>query len=293
MALIFSAVVEHEARASDSAAITKNFKTFIVFTNWLSLQKYENFAIFAKELIIDDLILMLGIILTAILFSAQATPMYCSAVKTEGTAVWFDGLDSVKFIVVDKQRLSLNLYDEGGDVMKTYSIACAVNLGNKEKKGDHKTPEGRFAINQILNSSHLSHDFKDGKGPIAGAYGPWFLRLDVPNFIDIGIHGTHIPESIGSRSTEGCIRMRNEDIEDLKREAFIGMPVIILPDGHKTEIPAKYLDGEQPAYTGPAIQKPVSERQKETPQTGKFAIAAISGLLLLAGLVLFLRFIRK
>jgi len=143
---------------------------------------------------------------------------------------WFDGLDTTSFLLIDKQKLLLSLIGPGGQVERSYGIACAMYPGNKVRKKDHRTPEGRFPINQILNSSYLSHDFRDGKGPVPGAYGPWFLRLDVPGFIDIGIHGTHLPESIGSRSTEGCIRMRNEDILDLKERVAVGMPVVILPD---------------------------------------------------------------
>ena len=68
-----------------------------------------------------------------------------------------------------------------------------------------------------------------------GAYGPWFLRLDVPGRRDIGIHGTHLPESIGTRATEGCIRLANEDIKDLKERIKVGTVVTILPDTVEVE----------------------------------------------------------
>ena len=139
------------------------------------------------------------------------------------------GSDDIS-IVINKQQLTLTVLDSKGDTLKTYRIACAVNYGPKTRKGDHKTPEGTFPINQILNARGLSHDFKDGKGPIPNAYGPWFLRLDVPGFIDIGIHGTHLPESIGTRATEGCIRMNNSDITELKGMVKLGTKVTILPD---------------------------------------------------------------
>lgn len=145
-------------------------------------------------------------------------------------ASWFDGLDTTSFLLVDKQKLTLSLVRPGGQVENSWGIACGVNYGNKTKKGDHKTPEGRFPINQLLNAKGLSHDFGDGKGPIPDAYGPWFFRLKVPGFITIGIHGTPFPESIGSRATEGCVRMRNEDILELKKHVSVGMPVVILPD---------------------------------------------------------------
>ena len=50
---------------------------------------------------------------------------------------------------------------------------------------------------------------------IKGAYGPWFIRLKTP-WKGIGIHGTHDPDSIGKDITEGCIRLKNSDLLDLK-----------------------------------------------------------------------------
>lgn len=137
---------------------------------------------------------------------------------------------SYPFIVVNKQAFTLTLVDSLGYAIKEWGIACAKNYGPKKRRGDHKTPEGTFKINELLNAKGIPHDFHDGKGPIKDAYGPWFLRLDVPGFWDIGIHGTPFPESIGSRATEGCVRMRNEDIVDLKERVKLGTVVIILPD---------------------------------------------------------------
>lgn len=138
--------------------------------------------------------------------------------------------DSYPFIVVDKQGFKLSLVDSAGYAIKEYGIACAVNYGPKQRRGDHKTPEGTFKINELLYAVGIPHDFHDGKGPIKDAYGPWFLRLDVPGFRTIGIHGTPFPESIGTRATEGCIRLRNDDITDLKNRVRLGTTVIILPD---------------------------------------------------------------
>lgn len=143
---------------------------------------------------------------------------------------YLDPAESEPFIIVDKQAFTLTLVSSAGEAIKEYGIACAVNYGPKKVRGDHKTPEGTFKITQLLYAKGLSHDFGDGKGPVRDAYGPWFLRLGVPGFIDIGIHGTPFPESIGSRATEGCIRMRNDDITDLKQRVKVGTRVIILPD---------------------------------------------------------------
>lgn len=150
-----------------------------------------------------------------------------------GIKMWYnheiDKISNARFIIVDKETLSLKLYDYTGSELNSYGISCGKKLGNKRVIGDLKTPEGVFHITEIEEASTWGHDFKDGKGKIEGAYGPWFLRLEVPGHKGIGIHGTHKPESIGTRDTEGCIRLKNEDISDLKTKVNVGMVVIVLP----------------------------------------------------------------
>ena len=130
------------------------------------------------------------------------------------------------FIIVSKQEMKLRRYDLKGNILEEYLIACGRNYGNKQKRGDNRTPEGVFTVQQIQNASAWTHDFKDGKGEIKGAYGSHFIRLKT-NFQGIGIHGTHAPESIGTRATEGCIRLKNEDLLKLVKNIKIGMVVII------------------------------------------------------------------
>lgn len=145
---------------------------------------------------------------------------------------WYDGkvddIANARIIIVDKEKMKLHLMDYEGNEVRNYDICCGKNYGNKQTVGDMKTPEGIFRITDIEDASTWEHDFKDGKGRIEGAYGPWFLRLAVPGHKGIGIHGTHKPESIGTRDTEGCIRLTNEDITDLKSRVNPGMVVIVL-----------------------------------------------------------------
>ena len=129
-------------------------------------------------------------------------------------------------IRISKADYTLTLY-KGDEVVKTYSIAVGRNPGDKQRRGDNRTPVGDFKIVSIENASKWSHDFRDGKGNIKGAYGPWFLRLDAKGWKGIGIHGTHDPDSRGTMATEGCIRLSNEDIDDLKQYAYRNMPVVI------------------------------------------------------------------
>lgn len=101
---------------------------------------------------------------------------------------------------------------DGDRTVGCWPVALGSGSGQKQKKGDCRTPQGRFVLQSRQNSSTWAHDFGDGKGPIAGAYGPMFLRIKCPPWTGIGIHGTHDPDSIGTRATEGCIRLKNEDL---------------------------------------------------------------------------------
>ena len=144
------------------------------------------------------------------------------------------------FLVVSKKDLRLIVYarSNGGDTiaLASYPVCMGKNKGDKQKSGDMRTPESPagkpFTISMIQDASTWKHDFGDGRGSIL-AYGQWFLRLegDYPGN-SIGIHGsTGNRYSIPGRGSEGCIRLRDEDIVHLKENyAFKGMNVYIERD---------------------------------------------------------------
>lgn len=152
---------------------------------------------------------------------------------------WYNRvLDNVKhssFIIISKQDMMLYLYNYKGKLLQKSEIACGINYGNKKKKGDSKTPEGVFRIGEIKDASNWSHDFKnDDKGEIPGAYGPNFISLEVPGHSGIGIHGTHDPNSIGTRASEGCVRLNNKELIKLVKKINTATVVVITPS--KTDI---------------------------------------------------------
>jgi lipoprotein-anchoring transpeptidase ErfK/SrfK len=104
---------------------------------------------------------------------------------------------------VDKSENRLMLY-AGDDLIKTYVVATGIG---------ERTPIGTFTIENKLVDPVWYH---------AGA----ILPPDSPDNIlgtrwlgfsasGYGIHGTTIPESIGTNATEGCVRMHNHDVEEL------------------------------------------------------------------------------
>ncbi len=134
------------------------------------------------------------------------------------------------FVIIDKSNYSLKLYKYTGELIQDSKIAYGKIPGNKRKIGDLKTPEGIFSILSVEDASGWEHDFKDDTlGKIKGAYGPYFIRLSVPGHKGIGIHGTHDNNSIGSRASEGCIRMKNEDLIKLVKKIKTTSVVAIIP----------------------------------------------------------------
>lgn len=150
---------------------------------------------------------------TALLISAEVPP----AGQSVGVVIVIDKTNYVLVVLRD------------GEPVKKFGVAVGKNRGNKRKAGDMRTPEGAFVVERIQDASAWTHDFGDGKGVIAGAYGPLFIRLKTPPWKGIGIHGTHDPDSIGHDVTEGCIRLRNQDVLALRKWVRVGTPVVINP----------------------------------------------------------------
>lgn len=136
------------------------------------------------------------------------------------------------FLLIDKGTKTLQVYDDYNQVSKFY-ITIGKEPGNKLKPGDNRTPEGIFTVKSIEPSSHWFYDFKDDSiGSIEGAFGPWFIRIEVPGFRGIGIHGFIDDTTLGTRNSHGCIRLNNDELLELVKLVKPGIPVVILPDKH-------------------------------------------------------------
>ncbi len=119
-------------------------------------------------------------------------------------------------IIVDKKQNILSLKC-GREVVKTYRVATGA--GNN-------TPVGRFTVRSRLENPVW---YKKGV-PIEAddpenALGTRWLGLDQTQY---GIHGTIHPESIGNHVSHGCVRMLNEDVEELYDVVPLGTKVIIV-----------------------------------------------------------------
>ena len=141
-----------------------------------------------------------------------------------------------RFIVVDKYSMRVMLFDRMGRLERAYKMACARNYGTKHEKGDERTPEGFFSVENIYDSTDwLFVDDNGKKSDIKGQFGPRFIRLRIPGTSQIGIHGTCSPRSIGWCCSHGCIRITNEQIMELVELVEPGMPVIVNPGRRDTK----------------------------------------------------------
>ncbi|MFZ2656897.1 MAG: L,D-transpeptidase family protein [Victivallales bacterium] len=112
---------------------------------------------------------------------------------------------------ISKKRFKLYLYD-GDNVFMVYNIGIG-------KQG--RTPVGTFEIDVKKDKPVW---YKDGKqvpyGSKENILGTRWMSLrpvggTSSNFKGYGIHGTWEPEAIGREASNGCIRMVNEEINDL------------------------------------------------------------------------------
>jgi hypothetical protein len=74
------------------------------------------------------------------------------------------------------------------------------------------------------------------------------MGLNVP-WGTYGIHGTNAPGSIGTRASQGCIRMHNRHVEELFPWVPVGTPVVII--GREPYLSLSRT--LKPGSTGPAV----------------------------------------
>jgi lipoprotein-anchoring transpeptidase ErfK/SrfK len=119
-------------------------------------------------------------------------------------------------IFVDKSR-NILILKEGDEVVKIYNVSTGEN---------NSTPVGDFKI-----TSKLTDPVWFNKGVVvppespANVLGSRWMGFDIPGY---GIHGTVEPDKIGQQVTAGCVRMRNNEVEELYNLIPVGTLVSIV-----------------------------------------------------------------
>ena len=134
---------------------------------------------------------------------------------------------SVTQICIDA-KLDVSLYIDNQDKEKKYSIFIDVEdktlylLENQKCVKEYTIGSGKSGYPSPLGCWTIIE-----KGDWGEGFGGRWLGLDVP-WGKYGIHGTIYSNSIGSASSEGCIRMFNGDVAELYSLVPIGTEVTIV-----------------------------------------------------------------
>lgn len=194
------------------------------------------------------------------------TPIDTEAVDSSAT--------KADHIVISKKTLTLKVYDKYDRLICKYPIAAGRVYGKKQTNGDLKSPEGEFYIGVIQDASKWTTVDNSGKS-IKGARGPWFMLLEGGDIRGVGICGTLDPAIVGSRSTDGNIILRNEDLDNLKRliDAYRSsvdtyMRVTILPADADLEADGIVVEKE-PESTPEATSENKTKEKKESKKEAK------------------------
>lgn len=155
-------------------------------------------------------------------------------------------------IIVSKSERTLSLISNK-QLFKSYHVDIGdAGLGDKERQGDHKTPEGEFYIterltieprDQFLGTRWLRISYPNAEAAERGLATGLIDRATHDQIVDansrgvtppqytplgggIGIHGGASSE-LGSDWTYGCVGMNDNDIEAFFDEIPLGTRVII------------------------------------------------------------------
>ncbi len=158
-------------------------------------------------------------------------------------------MNSININVTQQQ---LRLLDEDGNLLQQYPVSTS-KYGTGCENGSKKTPLGLHRIKNKLGGAMPVNEVYIGRVPHGNLEECQQRGVELPDdvimsrilwlegmepgrnqggYVDtyqryIYIHGTNHEDSIGTPSSIGCIRMRNDDVVDLFRQVEIGSEVLI------------------------------------------------------------------
>jgi lipoprotein-anchoring transpeptidase ErfK/SrfK len=158
-------------------------------------------------------------------------------------------------ILISIARQRLDLFDDAGQVMRSYSVSTAAN-GAGEQNGSFRTPRGKHLIRAKIGAEQPPNTVFVARRPNGEIYAPelaaqyserdWILTRILwlsgcePGFNRLGdvdtmrrfiyIHGCPDVMTMGQPGSHGCIRMHNRDIVELFDLVPAYTPVEIIDD---------------------------------------------------------------
>lgn len=180
---------------------------------------------------------------------------------------------SKRFAIIDKNKFELSVYEvvdgEKHKLMRT-PVALGYDRCLSEAKGGkcYYTPEGEFEVEfklfdpdgiQWCIPPKMSEEFKNkiakGERCSRGTMGNYAMHFGNSYFL----HGTSNPSSIGGRTTHGCVRLRNPDIEMVYQMLRNGDKVLISENPEEFDLVA--LSGYKPKQIIEETDKKATEKE--------------------------------
>ena len=150
-------------------------------------------------------------------------------------------------------RQTLELLDDAGNILASYSVSTAAN-GVGEEYGSFCTPRGQHIIRAKIGAGQPMNTVFVKRRPTGEIYTPqlgaefpgrdWMLtRLLWLSGCEVGfnrlgsrdtmrryvyIHGTPDSTTLGQPGSKGCIRMRNVDLVELFDKVSVGITVHVI-----------------------------------------------------------------
>lgn len=135
-------------------------------------------------------------------------------------------------IVINMPELRLYYFTPDGAEVYTYPVAMGrdawrtpvakTRVVSKEANPTWHVPKSIHKYILETTGENLPEYVKPGpKNPL----GPYAMHLAVNGYL---IHGTNLHGSVGRYVSSGCVRMHNEDVDELYHQVSIGTPVHII-----------------------------------------------------------------
>jgi lipoprotein-anchoring transpeptidase ErfK/SrfK len=126
-------------------------------------------------------------------------------------------INTCPFSILVYKSQNLLFLKRGDEILKTYVVSTGKN---------NCTPVGTFKIvNKLPNPTWFKAGAVIPSGSPENILGSRWLGLDKKGY---GIHGTTMPQDLGKQVTAGCVRMKNEEVEELYDIVGTGTEVTIV-----------------------------------------------------------------
>lgn len=138
-------------------------------------------------------------------------------------------------LIVNKKTNQLAYIHEGA-VQKVYPVATGLSR--------ELTPEGKFTIIvKAVNPYYRKKNIEGGtpENPL----GSRWIGFDAKGTDGrtYGVHGNNNPDSVGKYITQGCIRMHEEDVQELYNKIPIGTKIVVVTTEKSFEALGKEFGG--------------------------------------------------